>query len=144
MVRALNMISLCRGLASGFTLGPLKTKFMSRLNSTKASPPSASGGVWVTAFETVMQDLYGDQWKEKLSRRGTRFVERKEAGREFTGKLKASSAADMPLPPAHDSYNPADWHRRAQEIKLRILQGGGDTRVKREAIAEARKAHSQT
>lgn len=114
---------------------------MSRLNSTEAPHLSASGGIWITAFERVMQDLYGDQWKGKLSRDGRRFVQRKERRRE-QNRLKVGSVTELPLPVIRNDYDPVVWHQRVQLIKARILQEGNDARVTPEAIAEAQEAHS--
>lgn len=140
--RTLNMISRWHGLTSASFLGLFKTP-MSRLNSTRAPHLSASGGIWITAFETVMQDLYGAQWKEKLTRDGRKYVHRKERRREKTAASKVGSVTDRPLLAAQDNYDPAAWHQRAQKIRARILQEGNDARVTPEAIAEAQKAHSE-
>lgn len=123
-LRASNIISRWHGLKAS----------MSRLNSTKAPHVSAPGGTLITAFESVMQDLYGDQWKEKLSRDGRRFVYRKERGRE----KKRLKVGGVPVTP--NNHDAAVWHRRVQKIKARILQKGNDARVTPEAIAEAQKS----
>lgn len=90
-----------------------------------------------------MQDLFGDQWKEKLNNRGRKFVKDKENGREKYG-LKCGFTMDTPIERlARDDEYPALWHKNVERFKRRLLQKSQSSWVKKEAISEAQKAQSQ-
>lgn len=119
-LRALNLTSRGRGFTSG-----LFRAAVSRLMSTKPMNILIPGVFYITPFERAMQDVHGDQWKERLRPKQKSFVQFKE--RERAQKAEASGFGQSARLARDDEYSDA-WHekvRNYRDLFLAMRQGSG-------------------
>lgn len=100
------------------------------------------GVVYLKAFERAMQDVHGNQWKERLNHRQKDWVNFAEIRREKYSEHVKRETGDQLMRPARDDEYPPEWHAKVEKIKTSLLQKKAPNAT-RKAVSEAEQPESQ-